>query len=73
MAGKADVNVRSVSDNFDLLSRGGRLSADIQAVVAADHARRMELFSHQHCHSFPASRCVSIARGREPRRASIPV
>ena len=35
------VDVRFVSDNFDLLSRGGRLSADIQAVVAADYIRNL--------------------------------
>ncbi len=35
------VDVRFVSDNFDLLSRGGRLSADIQAVVAADFIRNL--------------------------------
>jgi DNA invertase Pin-like site-specific DNA recombinase len=35
------VNVRFVNDNFDLLSRGGRLSADIQAVVAADYIRNL--------------------------------
>ena len=34
-------DVRFVSDNFDLLSRGGRLSADIQAVVAADYIRNL--------------------------------
>ncbi len=35
------IDVRFVSDNFDLLSRGGRLSADIQAVVAADYVRNL--------------------------------
>jgi DNA invertase Pin-like site-specific DNA recombinase len=35
------IDVRFVSDNFDLLSRGGRLSADIQAVVAADYIRNL--------------------------------
>ncbi len=35
------IDVRFVSDNFDLLSRGGRLSADIQAVVAADFIRNL--------------------------------
>src|ERR1700726_2610723 len=35
------VDIRFVSDNFDLLSRGGRLSADIQAVVAADYIRNL--------------------------------
>jgi site-specific DNA recombinase len=35
------VDVRFVTDNFDLLSRGGRLSADIQAVVAADFIRNL--------------------------------
>jgi len=35
------VDVRFVTDNFDLLSRGGRLSADIQAVVAADYIRNL--------------------------------
>ncbi len=34
-------DVRFVTDNFDLLSRGGRLSADIQAVVAADYIRNL--------------------------------
>jgi site-specific DNA recombinase len=35
------VDVRFVVDNFDLLSRGGRLSADIQAVVASDFIRNL--------------------------------
>jgi DNA invertase Pin-like site-specific DNA recombinase len=35
------IDVRFVSDNFDMLSRGGRLSADIQAVVAADFIRNL--------------------------------
>jgi len=35
------IDVRFVSDNFDLLSRGGRLSADIQAVVASDYIRNL--------------------------------
>jgi len=35
------IDVRFVTDNFDLLSRGGRLSADIQAVVAADYIRNL--------------------------------
>jgi site-specific DNA recombinase len=35
------VDVRFVSDNFDMTSRGGRLSADIQAVVAADYIRNL--------------------------------
>ena len=35
------LDVRFVTDNFDLLSRGGRLSADIQAVVAADYVRNL--------------------------------
>ncbi len=35
------IDVRFVSDNFDMLSRGGRLSADIQAVVAADYIRNL--------------------------------
>jgi DNA invertase Pin-like site-specific DNA recombinase len=34
-------DVRFVSDNFDLRTRGGRLSADIQAVVAADYIRNL--------------------------------
>jgi DNA invertase Pin-like site-specific DNA recombinase len=35
------IDVRFVSDNFDLQSRGGRLSADIQAVIAADYIRNL--------------------------------
>jgi len=35
------VDVRFVTDNFDLQTRGGRLSADIQAVVAADYIRNL--------------------------------
>ena len=35
------VDVRFVNDNFDMLTRGGRLSADIQAVVAADYIRNL--------------------------------
>jgi DNA invertase Pin-like site-specific DNA recombinase len=34
-------DIRFVSDNFDLSSRGGRLSADIQAVVASDYIRNL--------------------------------
>ena len=37
----AGVDVQIASDNFDLTSRGGRLSADIQAVVAADYIRNL--------------------------------
>lgn len=35
------VDVRFVSESLDLQSRGGRLSADIQAVVAADFIRNL--------------------------------
>jgi len=35
------VDVQFVHDNLDLHSRGGRLSADIQAVVAADYIRNL--------------------------------
>ncbi len=35
------VDIRFVTDNFDLTSRGGRLSADIQAVIAADYVRNL--------------------------------
>ncbi len=35
------IDVRFVSDNLDLLSRGGRLAADMQAVVAADYIRNL--------------------------------
>jgi DNA invertase Pin-like site-specific DNA recombinase len=35
------VDVRFVHDNLDLSTRGGRLSADIQAVVAADFVRNL--------------------------------
>ena len=35
------VDVRFVTDNLDLMSRGGRLTADIQAVVAADYIRNL--------------------------------
>lgn len=35
------VSVHFVTDNLDLASRGGRLSADIQAVVAADYIRNL--------------------------------
>lgn len=37
----AGVNVHFVSDNLDLTSRGGRLTADIQAVIAADYIRNL--------------------------------
>jgi len=36
-----DVEVHFVSESLDLKSRGGRLSADIQAVVAADFIRNL--------------------------------
>src|SRR5204863_6577687 len=35
------VEVHFANDNLDLQSRGGRLSADIQAVVAADYIRNL--------------------------------
>ena len=35
------IDVRFVSENIDIQSRGGRLSADIQAVVAADYIRNL--------------------------------
>ena len=35
------IEVRFVTDNLDLTSRGGRLTADIQAVVAADYIRNL--------------------------------
>ncbi len=35
------IDVKFVHDNLDLRSRGGRLSADIQAVVAADFIRNL--------------------------------
>lgn len=35
------VSVHFVSDNLDMGTRGGRLSADIQAVVAADYIRNL--------------------------------
>jgi len=37
----AGVTVHFANENIDLLSRGGRLSADIQAVVAADYVRNL--------------------------------
>jgi site-specific DNA recombinase len=35
------IEVRFANENLDLYSRGGRLSADIQAVVAADYIRNL--------------------------------
>ena len=37
----AGVNIHFVSDNLDMRSRGGRLTADIQAVIAADYIRNL--------------------------------
>ena len=37
----AGVSVHFVSDNLDLTSRGGRPTADIQAVIAADYIRNL--------------------------------
>lgn len=37
----AGIEVRFVNESIDLASRGGRLSADIQAVVAADYIRNL--------------------------------
>lgn len=37
----AGLEVHSVHDNLDMTSRGGRLAADIQAVVAADYVRNL--------------------------------
>ncbi len=37
----AGIDVRVAGDSVDLTSRGGRLSADIQAVVAADYIRNL--------------------------------
>ncbi|MEM8484449.1 MAG: recombinase family protein [Bacteroidota bacterium] len=36
------IDVQFVTDNLDMSSRGGRLSADIQAVVAADFIRNLK-------------------------------
>jgi len=35
------IEVRFANENLDMYSRGGRLSADIQAVVAADYIRNL--------------------------------
>lgn len=35
------VDVRFAQDDFDLTTRGGRLAADIQAVIAADYIRNL--------------------------------
>src|SRR4029077_2705893 len=35
------IEIHIASENLDLRSRGGRLSADIQAVVAADYIRNL--------------------------------
>jgi DNA invertase Pin-like site-specific DNA recombinase len=45
----AGVEVRFANENLDLLSRGGRLAADIQAVVASDYVRNLkeEIFKGQ--------------------------
>ena len=37
----ANVEVRFVTESLDLTSRGGRLAADVQAVVAADYIRNL--------------------------------
>ena len=37
------ISIHVASENLDLTSRGGRLSADIQAVVAADYIRNLRL------------------------------
>jgi site-specific DNA recombinase len=37
----AGIEVHLVHDNLDMTSRGGRLAADIQAVVAADYVRNL--------------------------------
>jgi len=37
----AGIDVRIAGDSIDMTSRGGRLSADIQAVVAADYIRNL--------------------------------
>lgn len=44
------VQVHFVHDNLDMASRGGRLAADIQAVVAADYVRNLrdEVLKGQH-------------------------
>lgn len=36
------IDVRFVNDDFDLKTRGGRLAADIQAVIAADYIRNLK-------------------------------
>lgn len=38
----AGIDVHFANENLDLYSRGGRLSADIQAVVAADYIRNLK-------------------------------
>ena len=37
----ANIDVRFVNDSIDLRTRGGRLTADIQAVIAADYIRNL--------------------------------
>jgi site-specific DNA recombinase len=37
----SDLEVHFANESLDLHSRGGRLSADIQAVVAADYIRNL--------------------------------
>lgn len=43
----AGIDVRFAHDNLDLTTRGGRLSADIQAVVAADFIRNLREEVHK--------------------------
>jgi DNA invertase Pin-like site-specific DNA recombinase len=56
------VEVHFVSESLDLQSRGGRLSADIQAVVAADYIRNLRPIFYSKCRKSGCLTREGIAR-----------
>jgi len=56
------IEVHFATENYDLRSRGGRLSADIQAVVAADYIRNLREEVRKGIYG-------RISQGRYPRQA----
>jgi DNA invertase Pin-like site-specific DNA recombinase len=58
------IEVHFATENYDLRSRGGRLSADIQAVVAADYVRNLR-------EEVKKGIMGRILQGRYPRAAPI--
>jgi DNA invertase Pin-like site-specific DNA recombinase len=56
------IDVHFARDSLDLRSRGGRLSADIQAVVAADYVRNLREESLKGIYAQPPKTCAPTLR-----------